>query len=110
MEKKLHQVVESLLDSHVNIESINYQNTNNILHIAATNADHKMLELMLKRRGEGHSEILSELANQVNEKGILTLIVALPAKDMISFPISQVHKYVPIHHQFVLCNFLHLFT
>ena len=62
------KVVALLIDLEVDLHSINYQTMNNILHIAVSNNDEQMLTLLTSRIG--YYEILSSLANRVNEKGL----------------------------------------
>ena len=66
------KVVALLIELEVDLNNINYQTLNNILHIAVSNNDEKMLTLLTSRMG--NSEILASLANMVNEKGLHCVI------------------------------------
>ena len=66
------KVVALLIELEVDLNNINYQTLNNILHIAVSNNDEKMLTLLTSRMG--NYEILASLANMVNEKGLHCVI------------------------------------
>ena len=72
MAHRMYAAVWLLIDAGVDLQAINYQIMNNVLHIAASNGDEKMLELLIAK---ADAAVLKTLSDQVNEEGRFNYII-----------------------------------